>query len=51
VKPKYMRHKIDHPTQEGLVHLEEVMKQFILWHKKDIILNVSLPTPSDVHLE
>jgi hypothetical protein len=46
-----MRHKIDHPTQEGLVHLGEVMKQFILWHKKDIILNVSSPTPSDVHLE
>jgi hypothetical protein len=30
VKPEYMRHKIDHPTPEGLVHLGEVMKQFIL---------------------
>jgi hypothetical protein len=51
VKPEYMRYKIEHPTLEGLVHLGEVMKQFILWHKKDIVLNIASPTPSDVHLE
>jgi hypothetical protein len=27
------------------------MKQFILWHKKDTVLNVASPTLSDVHLE
>jgi hypothetical protein len=27
------------------------MKQFILWHKKDIVLNVTSPTLSDVHLD
>jgi hypothetical protein len=51
VKPDYMNWEIDHETPEGLVRLGEVMKQFILWHKKDIVLNVCSPTPSDVHLE
>jgi hypothetical protein len=51
VKPNFMTWEIEHPTPEGLVHLGEVTKQFILWHKKDIVLNVSSPTPSDVHLE
>jgi hypothetical protein len=46
-----MNWEIDHETPEGLVRLGEVMKQFILWHKKDIVLNVCSPTPSDVHLE
>jgi hypothetical protein len=27
------------------------MNQFILWHKKDIVLTVCSPTSSDVHLE
>jgi hypothetical protein len=51
MKPEYMKYKIEHPTPEGLVHLGEVVKQFILWNKKDIALNVSSPTSSDVHLE
>jgi hypothetical protein len=51
VKPEFVTWKIDHPTPEGLRELGAVMKQFILWHKKDIVLNVSSPTPTDVHLE
>jgi hypothetical protein len=27
------------------------MNQFILWHKRDIVLNASSPTLTDVHLE
>jgi hypothetical protein len=46
-----MTWEIEHATLEGLGHLGEVIKQFILWHKKDIVLNVCSPTPSDVHLE
>jgi hypothetical protein len=46
-----MTWEIEHATHEGLGHLREVMKQFILWHKKDIVLNVCSPTLSDVHLE
>jgi len=38
VKPDFMTWEIEHPTPEGLVHLGEVMKQFILWHKKDIVV-------------
>jgi hypothetical protein len=30
VKPDFMTWEIEHPTPEGLVHLGEVMKQFIL---------------------
>jgi hypothetical protein len=51
VKPEFTTHKIDHPTREGIRELGLVTKQFILWYKKDIMLNVSSPTPSDVHLE
>jgi hypothetical protein len=51
VKPKFMKWKIEHPTPEGLYLLGDVMNQFILWHKKDIVLTVCLPTPSDVYLE
>jgi hypothetical protein len=51
VKPKVMKWKIEHPTPEGLYLLEDVMNQFILWHKKDIVLTVCSPAPSDVHLE
>jgi hypothetical protein len=51
VKPEFVTWNIDHPTPEGLCELGAVMKQFILWHKKDIVLNVSSPTPTDVHLE
>jgi hypothetical protein len=46
-----MKWKIEHPTHEGLYLLGDVMNQFILWHKKDIVLTVCSPTPSDVHLE
>ena len=38
VKPDFMTWEIEHPTPEGLVHHGEVMKQFILWHKKDIVV-------------
>lgn len=51
VNPEYAKHKIEHPTSEGIRELGLLMKQFILWYKKDIVLNVSSPTPSDVHLE
>jgi hypothetical protein len=46
-----MKWKIEHLTLEGLNLLGDVMNQFILWHKKDIVLTVCSPTPSDVHLE
>jgi hypothetical protein len=51
VKPEFMKWKIEHPTPEGLDLLWDVMNQFILWHKKDIVLIACSPTPSDVHLE
>jgi hypothetical protein len=51
VKPEFMTWEIEYPTPKGLHHLGEVKKQFILWHKKDIVLNVSSPTMSHVHLE
>jgi hypothetical protein len=51
VKPEFMTWKIEHPTLEGLVLLGDVMNQFILWDKQDIILNASSPTLADVHLE
>ena len=40
MKPEFTTWRIEHTTPEGLVHLE-VMNQFILWHKKDIVLNVA----------
>jgi hypothetical protein len=43
--------KIDHLTPEGLYLLGDVMNQFILWNKNDIVLIVCSPTSSDVHLE
>jgi hypothetical protein len=43
--------KIDHPTPEGLELLGDVMNQFILWHKWDIILTASSPISPDVQLE
>jgi hypothetical protein len=39
------------PTPKGLDLLGDVMNQFILWHKKDILLNACSPTSTDVHLE
>ena len=42
VNPEYAKHKIEHPTSEGICELGLLMKQFILWYKKDIVLNVSL---------
>ena len=38
-----MQWRIDYATPEGLVLLEDVMWQFILWHKWDIILTASSP--------
>jgi hypothetical protein len=51
VKPKFMTWKIEHPTPEGLVLLGDIMNQFILWHKRDIVLTTSSSTLTDVHLE
>jgi hypothetical protein len=49
VKPEFMTWKIEHPTPEGLVLLEDVMNQFILWHRRDIVLTESSPTLTEVH--
>jgi hypothetical protein len=43
VKPEFMQWPIDHPTPDGQRFLGEVMNQFILWHKKDIVLDASSP--------
>ena len=43
MKPEFMQWRIDYATPEGLVLLGDVMGQFILWHKHDIILISSLP--------
>jgi len=43
VKPKFVQWSIDYPTPDEQQLLEEVMNQFILWHKQDIILIASLP--------
>jgi hypothetical protein len=51
VKPEFMKWKIEHLTPKGLDLLGDIMNQFILWHKKDIVLTACSPTPSDVHLE
>jgi hypothetical protein len=51
VNPDYAKHKIEYATSEGIRELGLLTKQFILWYKKDIVLNVSSPTPSDVHLQ
>jgi hypothetical protein len=49
VKPEFMTWKIGHPTPEGLVLLGDIMNQFILWHKWDIVLTESSPTSTEVH--
>jgi hypothetical protein len=49
VKPEFMTWKIEHPTPEGLVLLRDVMNQFILRHRRDIVLTESSPTPTEVH--
>ena len=51
VKPEFMQWRIDYATPEGLVLLGDVMGQFILWHKRDIILTTSLPHPPLQNLE
>ena len=51
VKPEFMQWRIDYATSEGLVLLRDVMGQFILWHKRDIILTASLPPPPLPNLE
>ena len=51
VKPKFMQWRIDCATPKGLVLLGDVMWQFILWHKRDIILTASSPPPPLPNLE
>jgi hypothetical protein len=51
VNPDYAKHKIEYATSEGIRELRLLTKQFILWYKKDIVLNVSSPTSSDVHFQ
>ena len=51
VKPEFMQWRIDYATPEGLVLLGDVMGQFILWHKRDIILTASSSPPSFPNLE
>ena len=52
MKPKFMQLKIDHATLKGLELLREVMNQFILWHKRDIILTARTPPVAlQLHLE
>ena len=50
-KPEFMQWRIDYATPKGLVLLGDVMGQFILWHKRDIILAVSSPPPPLSNLE
>ena len=45
VKPEFMQWRIDYATPKGLVLLGDVMGQFILWHKWDIILTASSSPP------
>ena len=42
MKPELMQWRIDYPTPDGHQLLREVMNQFILWHKRDIVLTASL---------
>jgi len=50
--PEFIQWKIDHVTPEGLELLGEVMNQFILWHKWDIILTARTPLVAlQLHLE
>jgi len=52
VMPEFIQWKIDHVTPEGLELLGEVMNQFILWHKWDIILTARTPLVAlQLHLE
>ena len=51
MKPEFMKWRIDYATLEGLVLLGDVMWQFILWHKRDIILTASSPPPPLSNLE
>ena len=51
VKPEFMQWRIDYATPEGLVLLGDVMGQFILWHKWDIILTACSPPPPPQNLE
>ena len=41
VKLEFMQWRIDYPTPDGQQLLREVMNQFILWHKRDIVLTAS----------
>ena len=38
MKLEFMQWRIDYATPEGLVLLRDIKGQFILWHKRDIIL-------------
>ena len=51
MKPEFKQWRINYATPEGLVLLRDVMGQFILWHKRDIILTASSPPPPLSNLE
>ena len=51
VKPEFMQWRIDYATPKGLVLLRDIIGQFILWHKWDIILTASSLPPSLPNLE
>jgi hypothetical protein len=46
-----MTWKIAHPTPKGLLLLGDIMNQFILWRKQDIVLTASSLTLTNAHLE
>ena len=41
MKPEFLQWRIDYPTPDGQQLLGGVMNQFILWHKRDIVLTAS----------
>ena len=43
MKPEFLQWRIDYPTPDGQQLLGGVMNQFILWHKRDIVLTASSP--------
>jgi hypothetical protein len=43
MKSEFMQRRIDYPAPDRQQLLEEVMNQFILWYKRDIILIASAP--------
>lgn len=52
VKPEFSQWRIDFPTPEGLQILGEVVNQFVLWHKRDIILTtITSPVQTPLRME